>query len=83
MDNKLMDSVVVKECMLRHPEAENEIVAVDLEAQAQYKELQKVFGIEPMTKVQLKITRYNYLKDLREHLNNQRIEQLSQFTINN
>lgn len=89
MDSKLnrssmmLDAVVIKECMLKHPEAENDIVAVDLEAQEQYKSLQEVFGKEPMNKVQLKISSYNYLRDLRDHLNAQRVEQLSQFTIKN
>ena len=79
----MFDGVIVRECMLKHPQAENAIVAVDLEAQAQYKELQSVFGIEPMTKVNLKISRYNYLKELRDHLNALQIEQLSNFMVKN
>lgn len=84
-NNKSMmfDHIVVKECMLKHPEAENEIIAVDLEAQAQYKALQEVFGKEPQSKVQIMISRYNYLRDLREHLNQLHIQNLSSFVVKN
>jgi hypothetical protein len=83
MDNSALDIAVIKECILKHPEAENEIVAVDLEAQEQYKALQKVFGKEPMEKVQLKISSYNYLRDLRNHLNDIHLQNLSSFIIKN
>lgn len=82
-DSMMLDNIIVKECMIKHPEAENEIVAVDMEAQAQYKALQEVFGKEPQNKVQIMISRYNYLRDLREHLNQVHIQNLSSFVIKN
>jgi len=79
----MFDSIIVKECMIKHPEAENAIVAVDMEAQAQYKALQEVFGKEPQSKVQIMISRYNYLRDLRQHLNELHIQNLSSFVVKN
>lgn len=79
----MLDAAVIKECMLKHPEAENEIVAVDLEAQAEYKAMQLVFGKKPQKEVQIMISRYNYLRDLRDHLNEVHIEKLSSFIIKN
>lgn len=75
-----MDSTVIKECMLMHPDAASEVEAVDLEAQRVYKELQDEFGIVGMDKLQKKITLYNYLRELRSDLNNKRIEALSSFS---
>lgn len=79
----MLDAAIIKECMLKHPDAENAIVAVDLEAQAEYKEMQKVFGVKPQKEVQIMISRYNYLRDLREHLNEKHIYELSSFMIKN
>lgn len=75
-----MDSTVIKECMLSHPDAASEVEAVDMEAQRVYKELQDEFGVVGLDKLQKKITLYNYLRELRAYLNNKRVEELSSFT---
>lgn len=78
-----MDNLIIKECMKNHPEAISEVEAVDLEAQAVYKDMQKDFGTKPMDQVQVKISKYNYLRDLRSDLNRRRIEEMSSFARKN
>ena len=76
-----MDETVVKECMMKHPDAVSEVEAVDLEAQKVYKELQDEFGLVGLDILQKKITLYNYLRELRSFLNNKRIQELSSFSV--
>lgn len=78
-----MDEFIIQECCREFPEAENDIVAVDLKAQKLFKEIQHDLGNIPHSKVQLKISRYNYLRDLRGQLFNNRVEEMSSFVVRN
>jgi len=78
----MIERAVIEECHRLFPEAISEVEAVDLAAQNLYKEIRENFGITSSDN-QLRISKYNYLKDLRAHLNNKRISELSSFVRNN
>ena len=80
MEN-LIEQSVIQECVKLFPMAVSEVEAVDLTAQSLYADIKNSFGGINSSEGQLKISRYNYLRDLRKYLYNKRISDLSGFSI--
>lgn len=78
-----MDDLIISECLAKHPGACSEVEAVDLEAQALYKEVQSEIGTMGAKNLTVKINRYRYLNELRSQLNKNRVEQVSEFVVRN
>lgn len=73
---------MVQQCRERHPEAESDIVAVDLTAQELYKVIQNDIAKGVAVKNQYdEIEKYSYLKTLRQTLLNEEIEKQSSHKI--
>lgn len=74
------ESEILQQVKEQYPEAENEIVAVDLSAQALYKKIQE--GLQSKAPIDQydDIELYHYLRKLRLKLLNREINKTSSFT---
>lgn len=79
---KQSDQLLIEQARERHPEAENDIEAVDLTAQDVYKTIQQWYN-EHSTETELNasIELYGRLNFIRMELNNQQINKLSSFEV--
>jgi hypothetical protein len=76
----VVDSTIIAECLKAFPKAVSDVEAVDLAAQSVFKEIRDGFGITT-AETQMRISRYNYLKDLRAYLYNKRISDMCGFSV--